>query len=78
MVTPLTEAIMKLVMSRIGRILDAAAVGMPTPNQHQAYRKIVLNEFGNQGFLRELEALLQQQGQDRNGQAKTAGKEVPQ
>jgi len=59
------------------KILDAAAVGMPTPNQHQAYRKIVLNEFGNQGFLPELEALLQQQGQDRNGQAKTAGKEVP-
>lgn len=77
MVNPLTEAIMKLLMARMGRILDAAAVGMPTTHQHQAYRKIVLDEFGNQSFLPELEALVQHHGQDRNGQAKTAGKEVP-
>jgi len=77
MVNPLTEAIMRLLMARVGRILDAAAVGMPTSNQHQAYRKIVLNEFGNQSFLPELDALVQQHGQDRNGQAKTAGKGVP-
>jgi hypothetical protein len=77
MVNPLTEAIMRLVMARVGRILDAAAVGMPSSNQHQAYRKIVLNEFGNQGLLPELEALVQQHGQERNGQAKTAGKGVP-
>ncbi len=76
MVTPLSDSIMKLVMARVGRILDAAAVGIPTPNQHQAYRKIVLSEFGNQGFLPELEAVLQQHGSERNGQAKTAGKEV--
>jgi hypothetical protein len=77
MVNPLTDAIMRLLMARVGRILDAAAVGMPTSNQHQAYRKIVLNEFGNQSFLPELEALVQQHGQDRNGQAKTAGEGVP-
>ena len=78
MVNPLTEAIMRLLMARVGRILDAAAVGMPTSNQHQAYRKIVLSEFGNQSLLPELEALVQQHGQERNGQAKTAGKGVPQ
>ncbi len=77
MVNPLTEAIMRLLMTRMSRILDAAAVGMPTSHQHQAYRKIVLDEFGNQSFLPELEALVQQHGQDRNGQAKTAGKGVP-
>lgn len=77
MVNPLTEAIMRLLMTRMSRILDAAAVGMPTSHQHQAYRKIVLDEFGNQSFLPELEALVQQHGQARNGQAKTAGKEVP-
>jgi hypothetical protein len=77
MVNPLTEAIMRLLMARVGRILDAAAVGMPTSNQHQAYRKIVLNEFGNQSLLPELEALVQHHGQERNGQAKTAGKGVP-
>jgi len=77
MVNPLTEAIMRLLHPRIGRILDAAAVGMPTSNQHQAYRKIVLDEFGNQSFLPELEALVRQHGQERNGQAETAGKGVP-
>lgn len=77
MVNPLTEAIMRLLMTRMSRILDAAAVGMPTSHQHQAYRKIVLDEFGNQSFLPELEALVQQHGQDKNGQAKTAGKGVP-
>ncbi|MBT9521337.1 MAG: hypothetical protein IV101_10640 [Dechloromonas sp.] len=77
MVNPLTEAIMRLLMTRMSRILDAAAVGMPTSHQHQAYRKIVLDEFGNQSFLPELEALVQQHGLDRNGQAKTAGKGVP-
>jgi hypothetical protein len=77
MVTPLTESIMKKVHERLSRILDAAAVGMPTNCQFQAFRKIALNEFGNQGFLPELDALLKQHGQVRNGQAETAGKEVP-
>lgn len=77
MVDPLTEAIMRLVMPRLSRILDTAPVGMPSPHQHQAYRKVVLDEFGNQSFLPELDALVQQHGKDRNGRAKSAGKEVP-
>lgn len=77
MVSPLTDEIMKLLLLRIGRILDAAAVGMPTEYHHRAYRKIVLDEFGDQNFLPELEALVQQHGMGRNGRAKIAGKEVP-
>ena len=77
MVTSLTEAIMPKVHERLTRTLDVAAVGMPTSAQFQAFRKIVLNEFGNQGFLPELDALLKQHGQARKGQAETAGKGVP-
>lgn len=77
MVNPLTEAVMQLLMLRVSRVLDTAAVGMASPHQFQAFRKVVLDEFGDQSFLPELDALVQQHGKDRNGRAKIAGKEVP-
>lgn len=77
MVNPLTGAINDMVHERLGLVLDAAAVGMPTDHQFQALRKIALDAFGDQGFLLELDALVQQHGQDRNGRAQTAGKGVP-
>lgn len=77
MVNPLTDAIDKMIRERLGRILDVAEVGIPTQGQFQAFRKVTLKEFGNQSFLPELDALLQQHGMERNGQAETAGKEVP-
>jgi len=73
----LTEAIMQKIHERLTRTLDVAAVGMPTSTQFQAFRKIVLNEFGNQGLLPELDAPIKQHGQARKGQAETAGKEMP-
>lgn len=77
MVNPLTDAISDMVHERLGLVLDAAAVGMPTSHQFQALRKIALDTFGNQSFLPELDALLKQHGKDRNGQAEIAGKGVP-
>ena len=78
MVAPLTEHISKIVHERLGRVLDAAAVGIPTEHQFLAFRKIALDEFGKQGLLPELDALVRQHhGQARTGQADTAGKEVP-
>ena len=78
MVTPLSDLIMKKVHERLSRVLDAAEVGIPTDCQFRAFRKIALNEFGNQGLLPELDALVRQHhGQARTGQAETAGKEVP-
>ncbi|MFT3962012.1 hypothetical protein [Propionivibrio sp.] len=77
MVTPLTDLIMKKVHERLSRVLDAAEVGIPSDCQFKAFRKIALNEFGNQGFLPELDALIKQHGKARTGQADTAGKEVP-
>lgn len=77
MVNSLARDINDFVHQRLSLVLDAAAVGMPTDHQFQAFRKIALDTFGDQRFLPELDALVQQHGQNRNGQAKTAGKGVP-
>lgn len=76
MVTPLRDAILDRLHAHLNKVLTAAAIGIPSKDQFQAFRTFALDEFGNQGFLPELEALLQQYGSERNGQAKTAGKEV--
>lgn len=76
--TPLTAAIIEKINERLSRVLDAAEVGIPTDCQFKAFRRIALKEFGNQGFLPELDALIRQHhGKARTGQADTAGKEVP-
>nr|WP_319238031.1 hypothetical protein [uncultured Propionivibrio sp.] len=77
MVSQLRDDILKAVHGRLSRVLDAAAIGMPSDYQFRALRKIALDEFGNQGLLPELDSLLKQHGQARKGQADTAGKEVP-
>ena len=73
----LHDAIIDAMNAHLNRVLQAAEIGMPTATQFQAFRSFALNEFGRQGFLPELETLLRQHGKDRNGQADTAGKEVP-
>jgi len=77
MVSPLRDRILEKLHAHLNKVLTAAAIGIPSKDQFQAFRTFALDEFGNQGFLPELDALLQQDGQDRNGQAKTAGKGVP-
>ncbi|MBK1679881.1 hypothetical protein [Rhodocyclus tenuis] len=77
MVSRLRDEIQERLNARLTRVLDAAEIGIPGRDQFQAFRKFALREFGNQGFLPELDALLQQHGQARNGQAEAAGKEVP-
>lgn len=77
MVSPLRDAILDKLHAHLHKVLTAAAIGIPGKDQFQAFRTFALDEFGNQGFLPESDTLLQQHGQDRNGQAKAAGKEVP-
>lgn len=74
----LRDAIVDTLHAHLNKILSVAEVGIPTTTQYQAFRKITLDEFGKQGFLPELDALLKQHGMDRSGQADTAGKGVPQ
>lgn len=77
MVNPLRQAIIDTLHAHLNKVLTAAAIGIPSKDQYQAFRTFTLDEFGQQGFLPELDALLKQHGQERNGQAETAGKGVP-
>ena len=74
----LRDAIVDVLHAHLHRVLRAAEIGIPTATQYQAFRTFALDEFGMQGFLPELDALLKQHGKDRHGQAETAGKGVPQ
>lgn len=77
MVSGLRDEIVDKLHAHLAKVLTAAAIGIPSKDQFQAFRNFALDEFGDQGFLPELDALLMQHERDRNGRAKTAGKEVP-
>ena len=73
-------AFQQLILDRLNerknRLLLTAQVGLPA-NQFDAYRKILLDELGRNGFEKDLEEVLKQHmewmGQGRNTHA---GKEV--
>jgi hypothetical protein len=50
------EDIEKLINSRLNQLLLVAETALPS-TQFQAFRKITLNEFGNNGLGKELERL---------------------
>lgn len=75
--SPLRDAIVAAMHTHLTRVLRVAEIGIPTENQYKAFRTFALDEFGQQGFLPELDALLKQVSKDRSGQADTAGKGVP-
>ena len=59
------QIISELVDARLKRVLDAAALALP-PGQFMQYRRIVLDEFGRRGLLKDLERELRKL--DRHGQ----------
>lgn len=78
MVEPaLLSRILDKLNERKNRVLLTAQVGLPD-KQFEAYRKIVLDELGRNGFEKDLEEVLLQQT-DRQGMGRNihAGKEVP-
>ena len=77
MVSNLHDAIIEAMNAHLNRVLRAAEIGIPSASQYQAFRTFALDEFGRHGFQPELETLLRRHGKERNGQADTAGKEVP-
>lgn len=58
------QIISDLLGVRLRRILDAAELAL-TPQQFVRFRKIVLDEFGRQGLLQDLERELR--NRDRHG-----------
>lgn len=76
-----TAGLLPLIMDKLdlrkNRLLLTAQVGLPE-NQFDAYRKILLDELGRNGFERDLEEVLMQH-LERNGTGRNihAGKGVP-
>ena len=74
-------ALLPLILGKLderkNRLLLTAQVGLPN-NQFDAYRKILLDELGRNGFEKDLEEVLMQHT-ERNGKGRNthAGKEVP-
>ncbi|SEA82532.1 hypothetical protein SAMN05660420_03315 [Desulfuromusa kysingii] len=59
------ETLQKLIAKRLTRILYVAETALPQ-NQYQAFRKIALDEFGNNGLNKDLEQIWKTK--KRNGQ----------
>lgn len=77
MVTPaLLQLILEKLNERKGRLLLTAQVGLPE-KQYDAYRKILLDELGRNGFEKDLEEALQHMERNGTGRHTQAGKEVP-
>lgn len=59
--------IMNAVNRRLNRLLTVAEFGL-SPDQFQAFRKIVLDEFGRNGLAQDIDALcFGASGKERNG-----------
>lgn len=58
------EAITGLINGRLKRVLLIAQAALPE-SQFQAFRSLVLDEFGNSGLLRDLESLGKQDAMER-------------
>ena len=73
----LLDLILETLSERKNRLLLTAQVGLPA-NQFDAYRKILLDELGRNGFEGDLEKILSQHT-ERNGTGRNihAGKGVP-
>lgn len=77
MVAPvLLPMILGKLNERKNRLLLTAQVGLPE-NQFDAYRKILLDELGKNGFEKDLEEALQHMERQGTGRHTHAGKEVP-
>jgi len=73
----LLPLILEMLSERKNRLLLTAQVGLPA-NQFEAYRKILLDELGRNGFEGDLEKILMQHTERKGtGRPIHAGKEVP-
>jgi hypothetical protein len=77
----LTAGLLPLILGKLderkNRLLLTAQVGLPE-NQFCAYRKILLDELGREGFEKDLEeVLMQHTARNGTGRNTHAGKEVP-
>ncbi len=60
------EAITRLINRRVNRVLLFGQSALNN-NQFEAFRKLVLDEFGRSGLAKELERVLTEKHKDGNG-----------
>lgn len=61
------DELLGLINAHLNRVLQAAAIGIGGDSQYKAYRTFTLDEFGQKGFLPELDGLLKRYGVERAG-----------
>ena len=64
------EAILPLVNARLNRVLLIAQAALPE-HQFEAFRRLILDEFGRAGLIRDLDTILGEPRQERHGPGRT-------
>ena len=75
--TALLPSLIIKLNARKKRLLQVAQACFPQQHQFEAYRSILLDELGREGFEKELEEFLQHKERNETGRHIYAGKEVP-
>jgi len=64
------EALLPLVNARLNRVLLIAQAALPE-HQFEAFRRLILDEFGRAGLIRDLNTVLGESRQERHGTGRT-------
>ena len=64
------EALVPLINARLNRVLLIAQAALPE-HQFEAFRRLILDEFGRAGLLRDLDTILDETRQERHGPGRT-------
>jgi len=64
------EAILPLVNARLNRVLLVAQAALPE-HQFEAFRRLILDEFGRTGLIRDMDTILGEHRQERHGPGRT-------
>ena len=64
------EAIVPLVNARLNRVLLIAQAALPE-HQFEAFRRLILDEFGRAGLIRDLDTIGDAPRQERHGPGRT-------
>ena len=64
------DAIVPLVNARLNRVLLIAQAAL-TKHQFEAFRRLILDEFSRAGLIRDLDTILDDGRQERNGTGRT-------
>ena len=64
------ETVVPLINARLNRVLLIAQAALPE-HQFQAFRRLILDEFGKAGLIRDLDTIADTPRQERHGPGRT-------